>query len=198
MSRLSRFAKRRAKALLNTLLVAFISALIYAIVQSAGGLAGIEQAAQLPAGSYRVIDTADGDTIYVSMDGVRESVRLVGVDTPETHHPSKPAQCYGAEASRYTKTLTLGQTVRLRADSQQPNRDKYGRLLRYVELADGRELNRLLVSDGYGFVTRQFATDAQADLIRLEAAAEQAKTGLWAACAIDRSGDYPQTGPANP
>ena len=56
--------------------------------------------------TYRatVVDTIDGDTIVVQfIDGARETVRLLGVDTPETHHPRKPVQCYGPDASAYTR-----------------------------------------------------------------------------------------------
>jgi micrococcal nuclease len=62
------------------------------------------------------------------------------VDTPETVHPNKPVEYFGKEASALTKRLAEGQVVRLEEDGQSANRDRYGRLLCYVFLPDGRLL----------------------------------------------------------
>ena len=76
----------------------------------------------------------DGDTIVVRRAGGRdETIRLLGVDTPETHHPRKPVQCYGPEASAYTARRLFGQVVRLEDDVER--HDIYGRRLAYVYLA---------------------------------------------------------------
>ena len=64
-------------------------------------------------GEYRVVDVLDGDTIVVARGHARDTIRLLGVDTPETHHPTKPVQCYGPEASDYTTARLTGQVVRL-------------------------------------------------------------------------------------
>jgi len=148
--------------------------------------------APVPPGYYRVLSVADGDTFEVSMDGVKEDIRLVGVDTPETHHPSKPVQCYGHEASDYTKSLIENAPVRLQSDTKQPNRDKYNRLLRYVYLEDGRELNELLVSEGYALAT-DFNTEKKAKLKTLEDEAEKAKKGLWGKCQVSEVNGIEQT-----
>ena len=81
---------------------------------------------------FDVESVVDGDTIKVSMNGKVETLRLIGIDTPETKDPRKPVQCFGAEASRKATELLAGQKVRLEADASQGERDKYGRLLRYV------------------------------------------------------------------
>ncbi len=193
MSRLSSDAavRRRFKRLLQTLLIAAVTAFIGYVSQLHQGIPAAQQL-QTPAGSYQVVDTADGDTIYVSMDGIKEKVRLVGVDTPETHHPTKPVQCYGKEASAYTASLVKNKAVTLRSDTKQPNRDKYGRLLRYVYLQDGRELNELLVTGGYAFVTN-FSTEKKAALQQLQAVAKANRIGLWGACTVITNGPYLQT-----
>ena len=102
-------------------------------------------------GLYRVVKFDDGDTITVDMNGTVETVRFIGVDTPETHHPDRPIECYGREASDYTKRLIGGQKVRLQADPLDTNRDRYGRLLRYVYLPDNTLVEQKLIAEGYGF-----------------------------------------------
>lgn len=137
----------------------------------------------LPApGTYSINHFIDGDTIAVNMNGNAETVRLIGVDTPETHKPNTPVQCYGPQAAAYTQRLIGQGRVRLTADSLSTNRDRYNRLLRYVYLADGRLLNEVLIQQGYGFYypyfpftkARQFAADEQG--------AMDQKIGLWSHC----------------
>src|SRR4051812_42876384 len=50
-----------------------------------------------------VVKAVDGDTIDVRIGDRTDTVRLLGIDTPETHHPTKPVQCFGPEAAAYTK-----------------------------------------------------------------------------------------------
>jgi hypothetical protein len=84
-----------------------------------------------------VVEVVDGDTIKVSVDGAVETIRLIGIDTPETKDPRKPVQCFRWEASAKAEELLAGRRVRLEADDTQDDRDKYGRLLRYVWRDDG-------------------------------------------------------------
>src|SRR6516165_2102483 len=66
---------------------------------------------------YRVVQVLDGDTIVVRRaGGADETIRLLGVDTPETHHPRKPVQCYGPEAAAYTQSQLEHRWVRLEDD----------------------------------------------------------------------------------
>src|SRR6266545_1080397 len=74
-----------------------------------------KKAEQANPGLYHVTRFVDGDTIIVDMNGKNETVRLIGVDTPETHRPNTPVQCYGPAASAYTKNLIGQQKVRLEA-----------------------------------------------------------------------------------
>ncbi|MDR0843155.1 MAG: thermonuclease family protein [Acidobacteriota bacterium] len=94
----------------------------------------------------KVTKVVDGDTIYT--DCLTESIRLIGVDTPETVKPD--VQCYGVEASSYTRQQLEGKYIYLESDPSQGDYDKYHRLLRYVYTADGVNFNLQLVLEGYG------------------------------------------------
>ena len=131
--------------------------------------------------SATVVQTIDGDTVVVRFaDGTQDTVRLLGVDTPETHHPTKPVQCYGPEASDYTRVRLLGQRVTLERDAE--TRDIYGRLLMYVSL-DGERFNDELLRLGYArlLVIPPNGAHARAMLAE-ELDARAARRGLWGAC----------------
>lgn len=124
----------------------------------------------------------DGDTIVVKQtDGRDVTVRLLGVDTPETVDPRKTVQCFGKEASNFSKTTLDGTRIRLDADPQADERDKYGRLLRNVTLEDGTDYNAFLVKEGYAYAYLSFplAPARKVELKKLEEEAKAAKRGLW-------------------
>jgi len=131
-----------------------------------------------------VVRAVDGDTLTVRRDGDQEDVkvRLLGVDTPETVDPRKAVQCFGKEASAFTASLVDGKRVRLDADPLADEVDKYGRLLRNVILEDGRDVNALLIQEGYAYAYLSFPLNPvrKAELKRLQSEAEAAKRGLWA------------------
>lgn len=139
-------------------------------------------AQSIPAGSYRVTFFVDGDTIAVDMGGHEERIRFIGVDTPETHKPNTPVQCFGPEASDYTKQLIGTKPVRLVADPEGDNRDRYDRLLRYVYLPDNTLVDQKLISDGYGFAYVSFPFSKRAEFAAAQVEAQNAKRGLWARC----------------
>ena len=130
-----------------------------------------------------VIHAVDGDTLTVRRDGDAEDVkvRMLGVDTPETVDPRRPVQCFGKEASAFTASLVDGKRVRLDADPLADEVDKYGRLLRNVVLEDGRDVNALLIQEGYAYAYLSFPLDPvrKTRLKRLQSEAEAAKRGLW-------------------
>jgi micrococcal nuclease len=128
----------------------------------------------------RVTSVVDGDTLDVRWDGRTERVRLLGVDTPETVDPHRPVGCYGPEAAAFTHRRLEGRTVRLRFDRQR--RDRYGRLLAYVEV-DGRRFNDDLLTGGYArlLVIPPNGRHARA-MLDEELAARSAGRGLWGAC----------------
>ena len=100
---------------------------------------------------YSVIKVVDGDTLAIEMNGQTQTIRLIGIDTPETVHPSKPVECFGVEASSYAKEVLAGTQVSIETDTTQDTYDKYGRLLAYVILEDGTNFNKLMIEEGYGY-----------------------------------------------
>lgn len=136
----------------------------------------------VPAGFYRVTYVYDGDTIEVDMDGAREKIRMIGVDTPETHHPKKEVECFGQLASEFTKNALDGEVVRLEADETNQNRDRYQRLLRYVYTSDGTLWNEKLLSEGYGHALTAFPFTKMDQFMKSELQAREQNKGLWSAC----------------
>lgn len=123
------------------------------------------------------VRVVDGDTIV--LDG-GERVRLIGVDTPELHHPAKPVQYFAHEAKARTVTLAQGRTVGLEYDRQR--HDRYGRTLAYVFLPDGTLLNLRLIQEGFGFAYTKypFRPDYMARFRAAERTARTQSHGLWA------------------
>jgi micrococcal nuclease len=118
----------------------------------------------------------DGDTIVVEGTG---TVRLIGVDTPETVDPRQPVQYFGKEASDFTKQVATGKQVRLEFD--QDRTDRYGRTLAYVYLQpENLLLNAEIVRQGYGFAYTQFPFRMMEQFKALEREAREAGRGLWA------------------
>lgn len=131
-----------------------------------------------------VLGVSDGDTLRVRVDGSSERVRLLGIDAPESVHPNTPRQCFGKEASSRMQSLAQSKQVRLVADRSQGDRDRYGRLLRYVELPDGTDVGLALVSGGFARERTYDGAYARQGLYRAaQASAKSANLGLWAACA---------------
>jgi len=124
-----------------------------------------------------VIRVIDGDTIEVSINGVREKVRYIGIDAPETVHPSKPVEWMGKEASEANRRLVEGKTVYLEKDISE--RDKYGRLLRYVWLGS-LLVNAELVRLGYAKVSTYPPDVKYSDyFLKMQQEARAARRGLW-------------------
>ena len=127
----------------------------------------------------RVAWVHDGDTITVSLSGQTEKVRLVGIDTPEVND-DRPEYRSAAYAARdYARARLNGKTVTLERDKYQPDRDDYGRLLRYVYLDDGSNLNDELVRKGYARVYDRFRFEAKGRLKALETEAKRNRLGVW-------------------
>ena len=143
-----------------------------------GGMLALITEAQFEPIEATVVRVVDGDTIRVRVRGKVHTVRLIGVDTPETVHPAKAVQHFGAEASAYTRAALEAKTVTLEADPTGDTRDRYGRLLRYVHL-DGQNFNARLIREGYGHAVRRFRYSLKAQFIRLEDSARKAGRGLW-------------------
>lgn len=128
-----------------------------------------------------VLHIVDGDTIDVLIDGKKERVRLIGIDTPETVDQRKRVQCYGPEASAKMKELLSGKFITLQ---RKPNedRDDYDRLLRYVSL-DGRDIGAQMIEEGYARSTcAAFRHPRCAEYDRLERSAKISWKGRWGRC----------------
>lgn len=130
---------------------------------------------------YNVVQVVDGDTVKVDLDGKTETLRLIGIDTPETVDPRKVVQCFGLEASNKAKELLTGKRVRLKADTTQGERDKYNRLLRYVFLEDGTFFNKLMIAEGYAheYTYQSNPYFYQLDFKAAEDNAREQGLGLW-------------------
>lgn len=129
-----------------------------------------------------VTKVVDADTVHATdARGSTVKVRILGIDTPETRDPRKPVGCFGPEASAYAKTMLLGQPVTLVADPTQDARDRYGRALFYVRLADGRDYSIEAARAG---MARSYVYDHKpvSEYAAIEAAQDEAKSarrGLW-------------------
>jgi micrococcal nuclease len=170
----------RAKLKLN-------KSLLYVLVLILSGMAGYYFFAVLDSVPvkeegkifYSVAEVIDGDTIKVEIDGKLEAIRLIGIDTPEITGPYREEGCFGQEASLKTKDLLNGKKVSLISDSSVSDRDKYGRLLRYVFLPDGEFINADLVKNGYAFNYAYENFQYLNYFNGLEKQAKESRLGLW-------------------
>jgi micrococcal nuclease len=117
----------------------------------------------------------DGDTIELAGN---ERVRLIGVDTPESVDPRRPVEYFGKEAAAFTRRMVEGKPVRLEYDEE--SRDRFGRTLAYVYLADGTFVNAEIIRQGYGFAYTRFPYRYQQEFVALERGARNERRGLWA------------------
>jgi micrococcal nuclease len=131
--------------------------------------------------TYSVVSVVDGDTVKLSMNGSTETIRLIGIDTPESVHPTEPVECFGIEASNKAEQLLSGKQVQFETDSSQDTRDRYGRLLGYIILPDGRNFNKVMIEDGYAYeYTYNTAYKYQNAFKTAESNAKASGKGLWA------------------
>lgn len=152
---------------------------------------------EAPTTSGIIAEVVDGDTVVIAFaDGTTEKVRLVGLDTPETKDPRKPVQCFGREASRRVAELLDGQAVQFEPDPSD-TRDKYGRLLGFVWLSDGRLYNHTMILEGFAheYTYQGRSYPHQAEFKAAEVAAREAAVGLWSptTCAGDTTQEADST-----
>jgi micrococcal nuclease len=131
---------------------------------------------------YDVVDVVDGDTIDIAINGKKERVRYIGMDTPEIVDSTKLKSCFGVEASKRNSELVRGKKVALVKDVSE--RDKYGRLLRYVYV-DGEFVNLELVQEGFARSLTISPDVAHSNVfMTAERSAREKNLGLWATCKI--------------
>ncbi len=131
-------------------------------------------------GYYSVVRVVDGDTIVVWKDGEEVTVRLIGMDTPETLDPRKPVECFGPEASAEGKRILSHEDVRLVPDHSQDVYDRYGRMLAYVYMPSGLLYNEFMIAEGYAHeYTYKKAYQFQKEFKAAQAQAKAAHKGFW-------------------
>ena len=143
---------------------------------------GAQDEARYHAQTFSVIRVDDGDTLDIDAPeaGARcTRVRLLGIDAPEMGAPDEPQVFFAGEAATYARRFVQGMDVTVYLDENGPSRGKYGRLLAYIEMADGRFLNELLVSEGYAYADLRFKHSYYHNYRQLEASARALRKGLW-------------------
>ena len=132
--------------------------------------------------SGTVSEVVDGDTVRVELATGRETVRIIGIDTPEVVHPSQPEACFGAEATAFATRTLEGQPVSLELDPSQDERDRYDRLLAHVWVGDVLYASEAI---GGGFGIHYIYEDPSVHAVEFGAAADAARTGgrgIWSRC----------------
>ena len=165
---------RRRAALTIAALLTALAGVSAGLIVATPGTAAAERFA------YQGIVTrvVDGDTIDVRLSsGRRERVRLIGIDTPER------GACFSSQASSRARALALNKRVTLRGDVTQDLRDRYGRLLAYVDIAGRTDLAQGLIRGGYGSVYVYKHPFARVASYRAaQASASTTRRGLWSTC----------------
>ncbi|HUV63255.1 MAG TPA: thermonuclease family protein [Sedimentisphaerales bacterium] len=132
--------------------------------------------------TFKVVDVVDGDTLDIDVpDGANKCtrIRLLGIDAPETRSERSEPMYFGPEATEFATDLMLGQSVTVYLDAPNPTRGKYGRLLAYVRLPDGRFANEVLVAEGFAYADTRFDHSLFNKYRQLEAGARSRAKGLW-------------------
>ena len=134
--------------------------------------------------SQQQIATSSFYKVLSVTDGQDETVRVLGINTPETAYAKKGAECFGTEASTYAKQFLQGSRVALKQDPSQDSRDTYGRLLAYVILADGRDFGNMMIENGYAYEYTFKGRGYQKQMLyrNAERDAQEKGIGLWAVC----------------
>lgn len=157
--------------------------LALALLVAGGGCRRGGAAPAMKVGEGKVARVVDGDTLRITLGGVEERVRLIGMDTPETHGKGGLRECFGREATdRMARLAPPGTRVRLVRDVEA--RDRYGRLLAYVyRSSDGLFINLEMAREGFADVLTFPPNVAHAEeFVAAVAAAREADMGLWKAC----------------
>jgi len=140
--------------------------------------------------SFPVARVVDGDTLHLDVADADDNVtkvRLIGIDAPEMGSGQRERMYYAEEATSGMKRLALGRHVTVYLDRQAGSRDRYDRLLAYIELPDGRFLNEELLSQGFAYADLRFKHGYYQKYTQLEASARALKEGLWARVTLDQT-----------
>lgn len=132
------------------------------------------------ADSIKVTGVVDGDTFKAKVGTTVETVRIIGIDTPETADTRKEVQCFGKEASARLKSIINGKVVTLVANPAE-DKDMYKRLLRYVEVG-GKDIGASMIADGYAHSYKKYPHPRLDAYNALEKTAREGNKGLWGSC----------------
>lgn len=135
----------------------------------------------------------DGDTFRVDITlatrsghvmpqpPMSQSVRILGINTPEVSPTKSPPDCMGTQAQTRLRELLTGQQVTLQSDPEQPTEDRYGRWLRFVDLAGG-DVAEDLLQGGYAMVETQYPNSRTGRYLQVQDQAKDRRMGGWGAC----------------
>ena len=131
---------------------------------------------------HKVSQVVDGDTVKIETESGPVTVRIIGIDTPETVHPFKPVELGGQDASNKAKELLEGQivTIHYDPDPKHGKWDSYERLLVYLDLPDGRDFGLVMIQEGSAKAYPDYPFSRQELYLEAEQVARQEKVGLWA------------------
>ncbi len=130
---------------------------------------------------FTVVKVVDGDTINIDIPDANKNytrIRLWGIDTPESKSQDTGVMYFGPEAAEFTTESALGKQVTVYLEEHR-TRGKYGRLLAYVQLPDGRFLNEVLITEGFAYADLRFRHSLYRRYEQLEGSARRQKKGLW-------------------
>jgi len=134
--------------------------------------------------SVPILYVVDGDTVSVSINGVDTRVRLIGINAPEQYGVKVP-ECYTKESTNSLKELVANKVVQLEADPTQDDTDIYGRLLRYIRLPDGTNVNLIMIRNGSAReYTFKKPYQYQSEFKKAETEAKRNNVGLWSNCIL--------------
>lgn len=126
---------------------------------------------------HKVTKVVDGDTVKALVDGQEQTIRIIGINTPES---TIEHECYGEESSAKAKEFLTGKWIQLKADNTQDNKDKYGRLLRYVYFDSGTDFGKRMIEEGYAYeYTYDKPYQHRSDYITTQAYSKGRSFGLW-------------------
>jgi micrococcal nuclease len=166
-------------------LIVCVLVLVIYFVAYKGGVKSLRSVTVDQEVAYPVARIVDGDTFKVRVEEKEVTVRMLGINTPETVDPRKQAECYGKESSNKLKSLLEGRKVTLKLNPRREATDKFGRYLVYVYRDDGLFINESLIRGGFA---REYTYDSayteQMNFRTIENVAQQANAGLWGACKI--------------
>ncbi len=131
---------------------------------------------------FPVVKVVDGDTLHLGapdLGGDSTKVRLLGIDAPEMGTNRSERMYFAEKATAFAKRMALGKEVRVYLDERAGSRDRYQRLLAYIELPDGEFLNEELLSEGYAYADQRFKHSYYQKYLQLEAGARALGKGLW-------------------